>query len=192
MNLPQGSRGRLLAVSLLLIPVLVVLKLAVLPGWAAYAQLQDDIAEGQDQLQRYRRIAAELPGLRQQQQALATQQPLTPHLLAGSNRALAAAALQRRLQDLVRSHGGRILSLRTLPHKAQEALEQIPLEVRLQVPLEGLHKIVHELESGRPLTQLDQVNITARRLRGSAPDPDLDVRLTLTGLRAPGPEDDRG
>jgi len=193
MNLPQGPRGRLLAAGLLLIPLLVILQYLVIPGWNSYAGLRESIEDNREQLQRYRRIAADLPALRQQLQRVNREQPLAPFLLAGRNRALASASLQRHLQELVRTQGGRILSLRALRYESEGELERIPLEVRFQVDIPGLQQIIYELESGQLHTVIEQLNITMRRTRAARQASDLDVRLTLSSLRAAGEEaPDRG
>ena len=192
MNLPQGQRGQLMAVGLLLIPLLLLWQFALKPAFGLYLELQDDISTQQDQLARYQRIAAGLPELQAQQQRMQREQPLAPFLLEGKNRALASASLQRTLQELVRQHGGRILSLRTLKHEATGALERLPLDLRFQVDTRGLREIIYALESSQRITLIDQVNITARQMRGARDAGDLDVRLTLYSLRPAGTEDERG
>ena len=93
LNLPEGSRGRILAVGLLLIPLLLLGKHLVMPAWSSYAEINEEIDDAHFELQRYQRVAATLPKLRKQHQELSRINPLEGHLLLGKNRALAAAAL---------------------------------------------------------------------------------------------------
>ena len=191
MNLPVGARGRVLAVGLLLIALLLVFQIAVLPAWHSYAQLQEDIDAGTSELHSLQRIADQLPALRRQQQQLDAEQPLAPYLLPGKSRAIAGARLQQHLQELVRKNNGRIISLRTLAPETVGALERIALEVRLQVPMDGLLQILLDLENSRPSTRLTQFSVTVRRGRvKNAAANELDVRLTLYALRAADPAED--
>lgn len=179
--LPTGQRGRLLALGILLLPLLVIFNWVLLPAWQNYAELRDEIATDTDQLQRYRRIAAELPQLRTQVREQAQQQQLAPYLIAGNNPAQAGASLQKYLQTMVNARGGRILSLRSLKAEQDGAFERVPLNARLQIDTEGLQQVLYQIETGRPLLRIDQINITARRVRGGSAQ--LDVRLDLSGLR---------
>lgn len=183
MNLPQGQRGSLVALGLLLIVIMVIFKVALQPAWQAYAGLHEQIDDASFDLQRYRRVAASLPALREIDQRLSTEQPLAPYLLKGDNRALAGASLQRYIQELVGRHGGRILSARTLKHEAAGNLEHIGLNTRFQIDLVGLHEVVYALETGRPFIRIQQLNITSRQMRGRKSSGHLDVRMTVSGLR---------
>ena len=183
MNLPEGQRGRLVALGLLLILLIGVFEIALQPAWQNYSGLLEQIDDSRFELQRYQRIAADLPALREQQQALQVQQPLQPHLLSGENRALAGAGLQRHLQDLVGRHGGRVLSARALRPESDGALERIALNSRFQIDLDGLQKVIHELENGRPLLSISQLQITVLQTHRRQTVGNIDVRLTLSGLR---------
>lgn len=189
MNLPQGQRGQLVAVTLLLIVLFLFYKLAVAPLWQQYAGLREEIDEAAFDLQRYQRIADGLPALREQHQKLVEEQPLKPFVFNGKNRALAGAALQRHLQAIAGRNEGRVLSARTLKHEADGPMEAVILSARLQIPVDGLQKLVHELENGQPMIRIDQINISAIQSRGRQRAGMLDVRMTLSGLRIPSAED---
>lgn len=187
MNLPQGRRGQANAVGLLVLLLFLVFKVALQPAWDSYAGLLEQIDDSHSELQRYQAIASQLPTLRKAYQRTNSQQPLAPYLLQGNNRALAGASLQRQLQDVVSSNGGRILSSRTLEPVSQGGLERIALNARFQIDMQGLQKVIHATENSRPFLRISQLNITARRRgRGATL---LDVRLTLHGLRKPRQEE---
>jgi len=184
MNLPQGQRGQIVALALLLIVLFLLFELAAKPLWGKYTALQNDIDEASFNLQRYQRIAADLPKLRQNQLQLQNDQPLQPFLLGGQNRALAAAELQRHLQKLAAEYGGRILSARALSPQEAGPLESIALNARLQTSVPGLQQLVHALENGQPIVRIEQISISVRASRRQEQIGQLDVRLTITGLRA--------
>jgi len=185
MNLPTGRRGKLVALALLVICSVLVFELAVQPTWRAYMSLRDDIDEAGLQLQLYRAVAGQMPALHELKQRLASENPLQPYLLQGRNRALAAAMLQRHLQDLVTEQGGRVMSMRALHHETVGPLEKIKLNARFQVDTPGLKKVVLGIEGNRPLLLVEQMNITSPQSRTRSRTAHLDVRLTLSGLRVP-------
>lgn len=184
MNLPQGQRGQIVALALLLIVLFLLFELAAKPLWGKYTALQNDIDEASFNLQRYQRIAADLPKLRQSQLQLQKDQPLQPFLLGGQNRALAAAELQRHLQKLAAEYGGRILSARALTPQEAGPLESIALNARLQTSVPGLQQLMHALENGQPIVRIEQISISVRASRRQEQIGQLDVRLTISGLRA--------
>ena len=181
---PEGTRGKVLAIGILLIPLIVIARFAIVPAWQAYQGLSLEIEESRADLQRYQRIAAQLDSLKRQQLELSGQQPLAVHLLRGKNYALAAADLQRHLQELVKTHGGRILSLRTLNREIEGAFERIPLNVHFQVTPEGLQKILYALETDRLYVTFEQFNISPVRAGRKKQTGQMDVRLTISSLRA--------
>lgn len=188
MNLPTGRRGRLLALALLLLPLALVVRVAVLPAWQAYADQGERIASARDQLQRYQRLAAQLPALRDQHTQLHELQVLTPYLIQAPNSALAAASVQQRLQEIAQVHAGRILSTRVLQGTPDGPFERVVVNARLQIPLEGLQAMLYELETSQPYLFLEDISVMSRTIRRSrsittATSSQLETRLTVYGLR---------
>ena len=113
------------------------------------------------------------------------EQPLAPFLLSGSNPALAAAGMQRRLQEIAGKHGVRIVSVRVQPPVPDGPLERISVQARLSSDTAGLRGILYELEANRPYVFVDDLTITARPRRRNVSDDVLEVRISLSGLRKP-------
>ena len=185
MNYPQGQRGKIFALLILLIPLFLLVNHVVVPAWTDYSAINEDIDDARFEVSRYQRMAADLSNLKQQESVLSKRKPLAPYLLPGNNRSLAAANMQRRLQSLVKQNRGRILSTRVLKHKTAGTFEQVSLNTRFQLSVTGLQKVLYTLETATPYMFVEQINVTAKRVRrGGNPD-ELDVRLTLHSLRAP-------
>ena len=185
MTFPVGLRGRVTAVALLLIPIILLINFVVGPLIEAYTGHTDDIVAMQEDIIRYRRVIGELPSLKAAAAKLEQAKPLAPFLLTGSNAAIAAAGLQRRLQDVAKEHGVRIVSLRVQPPVPEGPLERISVQARLQTNGRGLRDALYGLEAGTPYLFVDSLNInTGARRRGSNYD-NLQVRMTLSGLRTP-------
>ena len=185
MTLPVGVRGRVIAVSLLLIPLILLLNYGIGPVVKAYLATGEDIHAAEDDINRYQRIIAELPSLKAAMSQFEQEQPLAPFLLTGSNPALAAAGLQRRLQDIAAKHGVRIVSVRVQPPVPDGPLQRISVQARLSADTAGLRDILYELEANRPYVFVDDLTITARPRRRNVSSDLLEIRITLSGLRAP-------
>jgi general secretion pathway protein M len=191
MTLPGGAPGRLLALALLLIPVALLFRLAILPAWDAYRTQGDRIAVARDQLTKFQRLAAQLPALKQEATYLRNQKLLTPYLINASNDALAAAAVQQRLKDIIaKDQNGRVLSTRVLKGTADGPFERVIVNARLQIQLEGLQTLLYELETGQPYLFFQDASVLyrpARRRRRRGPEQQaasgLEARLTIYGLR---------
>ncbi len=187
MKLPTGSAGRLLAIGLLLVPIVAALQLAVVPAWQAYQAQAEGLEAARGQLERVRRLSAQLPAMRAQVARLRDQDLLAPFLVDAANDALAAVQLQDRLKAIAQAHEGRILSTRVLPPAADGAFERVVVDARLEIPLEGLQDLLHEFETRKPYLFIDELSVMSRPRRrglsaGAATDA-LDTRLTFYGLR---------
>ena len=186
MNLPVGVRGRLVALGILLIPVILLVELALMPLIDRYSTLNSEIVELEQDITRYQTLLAELPGLRSTIEQLDASKPLAPYLLEGDNQALAAASLQRRLQQSATRLGVRVISLRVQPPRQVGPLERIAVEARLQSSLDALHDLLLDIEAGMPTTFVDDMNISVRVARGRVDASNyLDVGFTTYGFRSP-------
>lgn len=186
MTLPLGVRGRLVALALLLIPLVLLLRFVVWPAADAWMSLEDELAETRLQIDHYRRLLAQMPALREATAELERTRPLSALLLSGDNRALAAADLQRSLQHAVQEHGATMLSLRVKPTDSQGALERIAVEARLRADVRQLRDLLYYVETSTPYLFVDDMSINVRTARRRAPRNDLlDINLTVFGLRQP-------
>lgn len=186
MNLPTGPLGRLAAMGILLTALLAVLQLAVVPAWKAYSAKGQQLEIARDQLERLQRLAAQLPALRTQVARLRDEDPLAPFLLQAANDALAAAELQERLKAITLAHDGRVLSTRVLKGAVDGPFEQVVVEARLEMSLEGLQDLLYEIQTKKPYLFIDDLSIMSRPQRRGSPAGGvsaLETRVTLYGLR---------
>ena len=185
MDLPVGIRGRLTALALLFIALVLLAQYAVRPLLARYGEIIDDIATSQEAIGRYQRIIAELPALKAATARLERSRPLAPFLLPGDNAALAVANLQQRLQTVAKQHGVRIVSVRVLDPADDGPLERIALQARLQAGNQALRDTLYELEAGTPFLFVEALTINGADRRRKGARDRLDAQLTLAGMRAP-------
>lgn len=186
MRLPGGSTGRLLAAGVLLALVAAVLQLAVAPALRLHAAQAERLAVAREQRDRFQQLSAQLPAMRTAVARLREQDLLAPFLVSAPNGALAAAELQERLKATALAHEGRILSTRVLPGVPDGPFERVVVDARLEIPLEGLQDLLHEIETRKPYLFVDELSVMARpQRRGGAAGTTamLETRLTLYGLR---------
>lgn len=186
MTLPQGPRGRLVALALVLIPAILLGRFVVWPLAASYASSGSALATTREEIARYQRLLNELPALEAAVARLDDERPLGPYLLTGSNRALAAADLQRLLQEAAERHGVVILSLRVKTAVADGPLERISVEARLRAGVRELRDLLYFVETATPYLFVEDLGINVRRSRRTREPPSaLEISMTLYGLRAP-------
>jgi general secretion pathway protein M len=190
MTLPQGPRGRLVALALVLIPVILIARYAAWPLAASLASSGDALEATREEISRYQRLLNELPVLEAAVARLEEERPLAPYLLSGTNRALAAADLQRRLQQAGEKHGVTILSLRVKTAVADGPLERISVEARLRAGIRELRDLLYFVETSTPYLFVEDLGINVRQSRRTRSTTSvLEINLSLYGLRAPdGPE----
>lgn len=191
-----AQRQRRVCVAVLSALVLLPLALATVIGltWLERMQtLERGIQGDLDRLQRYQRLVATLPALRQ---ALADEQSndaFKAYYFDADTPAIAGAQLQREVQDMVRNAGARPVSAQVLPSNEQDDPPRVRVRIQLQATTEQLFDVLYRIESARPFLLIDQLSIRSqarsnqrrgRTVRG-APVPNnqdqLTVRLDLFG-----------
>jgi len=173
------SRERLLAVGLLLLAVIVAVGVLVLPFYLLHRHYDDAIASMQDRLERYRRVAAQAPELKN---ALETVRAKNGRRFFLKNTApnLAGAELDGLVAGIVESNGGRITTRTISPPKEEGGFRQIGINLQLFATTPALQKIVYALESQEPYLIID--NMTVRPLnafRGFKPAPGAEPEVSL-------------
>lgn len=185
MNLPDGARGRWVALGLLLIVLVLVYQITLAPLWARYRAQAPAIAEQTAKLARYQQLAARAPALRERLDALRNDPRFNDYLVPGNSSALAAAGLQQRLQELAQAHDGRVLSTRVGKPRLDGDFEHVNVNARLQIDLAGLQALLYSLETRAPYLFVRNLNVFRQAGRRNQGADLLDVQLDLDGLRLP-------
>lgn len=158
---------RIVALGLLLALILLVLFLVVGPYLSRYPHYLDSIAESRHQLERLERVAAQLPRLRREVEALREQYAELGHTLEAETPALAAAEMQRLVSEVVARHGGELRSTQVGRVREEEGFRRVTVSVRMSATSEILADILADLEYRTPLMFVDnlQVRLESRRVR---------------------------
>lgn len=189
---PGSWQSRGLALSLLLFLLGMVYLLLVRPVITQFAFYAEEQTEYRDHLLRYKRIAATQPLVEQRLATLQQRQRTTADFLESSTHTLAAAELQEQVKSIIVSHGGRLVSTQILAARNGELFPRVTIKVQMKGDIEGVLKVFHALESGRPFLFLDNVYMRVRVVRRRTVRPrrgqlvplegELDVRFELSGF----------
>ncbi len=156
---------RILAVGLLLIPLALIYLTVVAPYLDYLAENRERIEDLKFQLQRLQRAAAKAPLWRRQLEILESAgRSGEQHFLKGTTPTLAAAELQNRLGEIIRSAGGETTSTQTLAGKAEGAFTRVAVRVRFTASTPALRRILHTVEAEKPLLIVE--NLRIRPVRG--------------------------
>lgn len=178
--------SRLLAIALLVAAIGAMYRLTVVPATSLYSERTAAIEQTADRLHRFRRIAARAPALARAMKQAESRNDFGQYLLPGGSPALAAAALQEQVKGLVGEGQGQLASTQVVRPARDGDFTRISINARAFVDLDGLQRLMHQLESARPLLVVDDLMILVRRARARGkPDTGtdtLDVRFRLSGF----------
>jgi general secretion pathway protein M len=185
---PVQSRALALALLALLLGGLYLG--AVRPYLERYHSSGAELVLLQERLAVLQRVVASRDAVSARLERVAALEARQQGYLTGETAPLASAELQEYVKQVVLASGGRLISTQAVPAELQAGLVPLTVKVAMRTDTEGLQRVIHALESGRPLLFLDNVvvrSLGAGRVRaGAATGESLDVRFDLTGyMRGP-------
>jgi general secretion pathway protein M len=186
--LPTGRRGRLLALSLLLIALAGAYLLVVAPVVELYAERQAGLEDRRTMLPHLLAAADELPVLRARVAQLRAAVSLRKVTLEGASDAIASADLESRIDTLATSVGATIGSTEALPAEARGDYRRIGLRLALSGSYETLVKLIARIEAATPPLIVDNLQIHGVLRRPGLPqeggeDSALDAGFDVFGFR---------
>lgn len=182
--------SRLGAIALLAGVLATIYGYAVGPLLAGYSEVDRAIAEADERIERYQRIAASHDIYQSELDKLADRQSVSGIYLGGATDALAGAELQYIVSAAVESGGGLLRSVQILPAKTDSEFRRVSVRVQMTAAIAQLAGILYALEAGKTFLFVDNLEISNRRSRArrNQPvdmDPTLLVRLDLSGYLKP-------
>jgi len=163
-TMPRARICSLFWLSVLLLPLALGLSIG-LPWWQHAVALDEQIVDARAQLERYQRLVATLPDLRD---ALAREQEnddFKAFYFDAATPALAGAQLQRDVQEMVRGAGARSISAQILPVDAEEVPPRIRVRIQMQGTTDQLLDVLYKVEEARPFLFVDQLSIRSTMSR---------------------------
>ena len=188
LDLPTGRRGRLLALGITL-AVLGALWAGVAAPLVEWHALRAEQVQARRALaRRMAEIAETLPELRDQAR-LATASGRAPGeaTLDGASDAIAAAALQGRLQDMAARAGAPLSSAEALPGEAAGAWRRIGVRVSVNAPWPAVVRLLQAVGAASPRMLVDDLQLRAPPLLLRTGTRPMDAGFTVFAFRAEAP-----
>ena len=181
-DLPEGVRGRLLAVALLAAVLAALWAGIAVPLTDWFAERSDSIDRQTTLARRMAQIAADLPALRTR--AASTQAAAPVAVLEGASDAVAGAALQQRLQQIGTSLGATLSSTEVLAGEPVGAYRRIGVRLAVSAHWPVIVRLVEAIDANTPRLLVNELQLQAMRSVAADPDPALNVTMTVFGFRA--------
>jgi len=136
---------------------------------AKYQYYRTTIAQNQDRLQRLTGILASEQTLETELQQVKKDKAMAAYYIDKPSPTLAATDLQQHIKTVVETNGGELQSTQILPTTQESGLTRVAIRVQMNGDAEVLQKVLHRLESSRPLLFVDNLVINAREIRRREP-----------------------
>lgn len=176
-------QARILAVLVLVLAVIFAVELFVWPLGLLIGD-ETEIAGIRRSIGQYGARAAEKDALEAQIRKLRAEGSGDARLFNTATTGQANAALQHQLNALVAGAGGRIDSLQILGEKTEGPFTRLAQRLTLTLPAGSLKTILYQLEAGRPMLFVDNLQIRAANGVNSPAvsrgEPDKGVVLSMT------------
>ncbi len=179
---------RLHAAAALMLGLLVIglpLIVLVIPAWQERALFRERRNTLEEQSSRYLSLAAQTPMLKKSVEQLLAQSADRSGFLQETSPALAAAALQRKIQTLIEAQGGKVQSAQSIPDTGKGMFPAVTIRVQANVSLDALGSMFGALTQDPLLLEADNVFVQTRYAGGQRPASEgvnlLEIRLDVTG-----------
>lgn len=181
-DLPEGLRGRILAVALLITVLATAWLGVVVPLSDWYGERAETIDRQTTLTRRMAQIAADLPRLRAQAATTQTAVPVT--VLDGTTDAVAGAALQQRLQQIASGLGATLTSTELLSGDPAGAYRRIGIRIAVSSSWPVIVRLLDAIASDTPRLLVNDLQIQSMRASLTDADPTLNVTMVVFGFRA--------
>jgi general secretion pathway protein M len=180
-SLPEGWRGRLLAMALNLAIVAVVWTVVAAPLLDWYKDRAEYLDERHAVARKMAEEAATLPALQAQAARADAAGPAPSAVLEGDTDAIAGAALQLLVRQMAAGSGVTLNSVEVLPAEAVDGYRRIGLRVALAARWTELAHLLASIEEASPRMLVDDLRIHGSPLRNAALP--MDASLTVLAFR---------
>lgn len=165
MNKSVDHRQRLLALALTVVVVLVGVDLFDRVWLGKYVFYQEHLDDLQFRLQRFKALLSSQEELQQSLQQIQQDNSTDAYYLPDASPTLAATTLQQRVRQVVQSNGGNLVSTQILPVAVEEGFTRVALRIQMTGDTTAVQRMLHALESSRPLLFVDALQIRAQPVR---------------------------
>ena len=163
-----AAQSRILAAVLLLLLAAIGLDLLLWPVGLVLGD-QREIGRVQRTIAQLSARAAEQDSLEEQVRRLKADGAGDDRLFGSATASQANALLQRQLNGIVASAGGRVDSLQILGEKADGPFTRLGQRLTITIPAQGLRTLLYQLEAGRPMLFADNAQIRSNNAGAGSP-----------------------
>jgi general secretion pathway protein M len=182
-SLPTGRQGRLLALALVFLAIVLVWLGIAEPLLDFHASREAALAQRTALADRMAALAAEVPALRTR--AAATPANNGQATFEGATDSLAGASLQSELQTLASSAGATLSSMETLSAEQSGPYRRIGVKLSVGAPLPVLVDLMARIEQAHPPMLIDDLQIHGSPIvLPGARSAALDAGFTVYGFRS--------
>ena len=173
------SRSRQLAAGLLAVALVALVAAFALPTWYLYNRYDRELADREERLDRFRRIAGTRPEVVRQLEAMRTKETRRYFLRSGAA-ALSVAEAQEAIRGLVESSGGRLITTQALPSKDEGRYRMVAAQVQLAANIFALRNILHRIETNVPYLFIDNLMVKTQVPGNFKPGPGAEPEMFIT------------
>jgi general secretion pathway protein M len=189
MTLPDGTRGRLLAVTLALLLLAAIAAGIAVPVYLLHQRYDDVRSSAEERIDRYRRVAA-LRGEYQRALDVIKARESGRFFLKSPAPTLAGAELTDLVRPLLEANGARLTSIQPTTVKDDAGFRLYSLNIGFNATPAALQKTLYALETGLPYLFIDNITLRATVPRGFKPAPNQEPEVSAQiEVQAYGPKD---
>lgn len=183
-DLPEGLRGKLLAVALLITVITAFWAGIAVPLTEWYGTRADRLDQQARLARRMEQIVADLPELRRRASTAEAAAPVA--VLEGASDSVAGAALQQRLQQIGTDAGAQLASIEVLPGEPVGAYRRIGVRVSVTGTWPVVVKLLDAITASSPPLLVNDLQIESSRAIMGFAEPSLSTSMVVFGFRAGG------
>jgi hypothetical protein len=180
---PGGNAGKAAALAILALVVAAIYFAILSPVLAFYDSNAETLEQRRELARRDQNAANDLPRLR----ALAKQRGSSAqnvNLLTGASDAIAAAALQSSLKDMVEEEGAKITSAAMLPPESEGTFRRVGVRIAFSGDLQLLTTVLLGIEAAHPVLSVGNLELhVAADSESEDENPSLAIALDVFGYR---------
>jgi general secretion pathway protein M len=188
LTLPTGRAGRLLALGLLLLVLVLLWEVIGSPLCDWYRSRSEALSGREALAERMEILAARLPALRRDSEAGGIR-PGAGALIDGSSDAIAGAALQGQVQQMASALGASLSSSETLPGSPAGGsggpggdYRRVGVRISVTAPFAVMVRLIAGIEQATPAMLVDDLQLHGSRLQLEGNTP-LEATLTVLAFR---------
>lgn len=164
MNFEVSYKARCMASMLFLVAVFLLVAAAIAwPLWENNKLYEERAMDSAERIGRYQSLIEQRTAMEDALKQLRLEQKKRGYFLDSSNPDLAAAKIQEQVKAIVTGAGGTLVSTQNVSPARNVDLGRVEVKVRMKGDAEAVAKVLHGIESRRPLMFIDKLNIRSRK-----------------------------